>query len=288
MIGKPHILTVTDVQRGIQSLAAFLLGDASLWTELVSANNLTPPYITLDASQIYGPAVMDTSLSSTLSQGSDTITIVNQPANINGVYLSYAGSSGLVAEHINIEKYDGTTIILSTPTQNAYPKGARLQLFSSYNLQNKVLLPGDVLFVPVAGLNTFTVTDQQNLTDAFGSDISSLFDFSNGDLSTVSGLNTLIQRLTIALQTELGSLPLHPQFGSRLNQTIGTPTGSVKWSAVVNDCLTRLPEVNQVTNIQVNAQGNFAYISCLVYVNTSDAPIQMINEAFTLTQTAIS
>lgn len=288
MIGQPHILTVTDVQRGIQSLAAFLLGDASLWTELVSANNLTPPYITLDASQIYGPAVTDTSLSSALSQGSDTITIVNQPANINGVYLSYAGSNGLVAEHIDIEKYDGTTITLSTPTQNAYPQGARLQLFSSYNLQNKVLLPGDVIFVPITGLNTFTVTDQQNLVDAFGSDISSTFDFSSGDLATVSGLNTLIQRLTIALQTELGSLPLHPQFGSRLNQIIGTPSGSVKWSAVVNDCLTRLPEVSQVTNIQVNAKGNFAYISCLVYVNTSETPIQMINEAFTLTQTSIS
>lgn len=268
-------------------MAAFLLGDATLWTTLVSVNQLSAPYLTLDASEVYGPPVADLSLSSSLSKGADQITLANQPLNISTVYLSYVGTSGLTAEHIDIESYDGTTITLSTPTQNAYLPGSRIQVFSTYNLKQKVLLPGDYIFIPVqTGTNSFNVTDQQQLVDAFGSDINATFSFSGGDIAVVSGLNTLIQRMTIALQTEIGSLPLHPEFGSRLNQTIGTPSQSIKWATVVNTCLSRLPEVSHVTNIQVNVQGLTAYISAWVYVHTSDTAIQMLNEPFTLTQTA--
>lgn len=284
MIGKPHVLSVSDVQRGIQALAAFLLGDSSQATILISTNNLTPPYLTLDPSEVYGPPTADQSLSDALSSGADAISISNLPLSINQVYLSYAGSTGLVAESINVANFNGQTINLATPTMNAYPVGSRIQLFSSYSLANNVLLPGDILFVPVTTTsNSFNVTNQQQLIDTFGSDIESPITFANGDIATVSGLATFYQRILSALQTMVGSLPLWPLWGSQLSSAVGTPSGSVKWSAIVANCLTQLPEVDSVTNITVTTQGNQVYISCVVNANTSDTAIQLQNEAFTLT-----
>jgi len=281
LIGQPRILTVTDVQRGILALAAFLGVSAS---DLISANNLSPPYLTLDASEVYGPPLADTSLSASLSVGADTISIANQPLSINEIYLSYAGTSGLVAENVAVSSYDGQTITLSTPTKNAYPQGSRLQLYASYVLNNTVLLPGDTIFVPLTTTNvSLNISNQQQLVDTFGSDIADPITFTNGDITTVSGMNTLIQRIRVALQTSIGSLPLYPDLGNRLRQTVGTPAQGVKWQAVVSDCLTRLPEVDGVSSVQVTVQGTTVSLSCLVTVSTSDAPIQLINESFTLT-----
>lgn len=281
MIGKPHILSVTDVQRGIQALAAKLLGDASQWMQLVSANQLTPPYLTLNASEVYGPATADISLSSSLTSGANTISLSNQPLNISEVYLSYAGSSGLVAEAVGIESYDGQTITLDAALKNSYPQGARIQLFSSYVIQNAVLLPGDTILIPVQ-VQGFTLNNQQQLIDAFGSDLADPVSFASGDLATVSGVSTLLQRIRAALQTLLGSLPLQPQFGSRLAYAIGTPSTSVKWSALMSDALLRLPEVQSVANTSISVQGSTAYVSATVQVRTSDATLQLLNEAFSI------
>lgn len=281
MIGQPRILTVNDVQRGILALAAML---GVLETDLISANNLTPPYLTLDASEVYGPPAVDTSISSQLYSGADTISIANMPLSINQVYLSYAGANEIVAESIAISTYDGQTITLATPLQNDYPKGARLQLFASYVISNTVLLPGDAIFVPIlTNTTSLTINNQQQMVDVFGSDIADPISFANGDIATVSGIKTLMQRIRVALQTNLGSLPLYSWWGSRLKQSIGTPPQSVKWQAVVSDCLTKLPEVTGVSNMQIGVSGTTVTLSCLVQVSTSDAPIQLMNESFTLT-----
>ncbi len=280
-IGKPHIITVSDAQRGIQWIAAYYMGDVSEWTTLVQLNQLTPPYVTSDPSQVYGPPVAITSLSQSVEQGADTIPLLNYPQSITNAYISTVGPSGIIAEAVAVENYDGQQLTLATPLQHSYPVGSSLQLFSDYQLQNKVLLPGDVIFFPV-DTESLNFTDNQELVDAFGTDIANPIQFANGDIALVSGLDTLLQRMRIALQTEIGSLPLHPQFGSALFQSIGTPTNSIKWTAVVSTCLTQLPEVDSVSNVTVNVNGTTAYVSATVNVSTSDAPIQLINEPFTI------
>ncbi len=282
-IGQPYLLTVTDVERGIMALAAKLIGNADEWTTLVTVNQLAPPYLSLYPSQAYGPPAATLTLSQSVSAGPDALSLAGQPLSINLAYFSYSGSNGLVAEAISITNYDGSTITFATPLQNTYPAGVTLQLFASYNVGNlAVLLPGQTIFVPVSGTNSLTLNTNAILTDVFGSDFTLPFAFDSGDLSNVNGLATFNQRINVAIQTELTSLPLYQDFGSELNANLGASSTSVKWTAFVREALMKLPEVDNVTNLQVTASGTNLSVSGFVWAATSNTPIQLINESFTI------
>ncbi len=283
MIGKPHIITPEDVARGIQALAQRLLGNADEWPTLVSVNNLSPPYLTPDPSQVYGPAVAVTTLAAQVSAGATTITLPNQPQSTNTLYLSSVASAGIVAESVGVSSYIAGVFTLASPLQNTYPAGSRVQLFSAYTTGNtQVLLPGSVIYVPVTSASSLTLTSTAQLTDVFGSDISATFSFANGDLATVQGLGTLNQRFAIALQTELSSLPLHPDFGSGVPGSVGHSTTQTKWTALVREALTKLPEVATVQSVSVVPQGDKAYVSAIVYVHTSGVALELQTVALTL------
>lgn len=284
MIGKPHILSVNDVQRGIQALAAFLLGDASKWTELVSVNQLSPPYMTTNPGAIYGPPVAILALNSELPAGSTSLSLPNQPQGINVIYLSAAGNAQLVAESVNVENYNGQTLTLSTPTQNAYPSGARLQLFDAYNEGSiRVLLPGDTILIPVESNGSLTFGGNGQLIDTFGSDMAAYPpSFANGDFATVQGLDTLQQRMRAVIQTSVRSLPLYPTWGSRLPSSVGEPTNSVRWVAYLRQALLLLPEVSDVQNTSIAVTGSQVSVSATVYTHASNDAIQLYNENFTI------
>lgn len=282
MIGKPYILTTTDVQRGIQALAAFLLGSADEWPTLVTLNQLAPPYLTLNPASVYGPAVATASLTAALPSAATQLTLPNMPQSTNTLYLSSSTASGLVGESVSVESYQGGVFTFSTPTKNAYPVGSFVQLFAAYTTGNtQVLLPGDTLYVPVTS-TSFTVATNGQLTDGFGADIAYPISFSGGDLATVQGLPTLNQRLAAAIQTQVASLPLHLQFGSELQASIGQNESTTKWTALLRDCLLRLPEVANVQNVQTMQTGTTLYVTATVNTHTSDAAIQLTNQPFTL------
>lgn len=281
-VGQPHILSVTDVQRGIQALAASLLGDASQWTTLVQVNNLSPPYMTTNPADVYGPPIATIVLSAPIDADATDIVISNQPQSTNTLYFSSSGANRLVAETITIRSYDGTTFTFSTPLQNSYPQGTQVQLFSTYITGNtQVLLPGDVIYIPVS-VASFSLTTKSQLTDTFGSDIAYPVSFSSGDVNTVQGINTFIQRATAALQTALNSLPLHLDFGSRLQANLGSGSQQTKWSAFVTETLMSLPEISNVQNVSVTKSGNTLNISATMYTATSQTAIQLSNIALTL------
>jgi hypothetical protein len=283
MIGKPHIVTPEDVARGIQALAQQLLGNASEWPTLVSINNLAPPYLTLDPSQVYGPPVATTTLSAQVSAGATTIILPNQPQSTNTLYLSSVSSAGIVAESAGVSSYISGVFALASPLQNTYPTGSRVQLFSTYATGGtQVLLPGSVIYVSVTNSSSLTLTSTAQLTDVFGGDISATFGFTNGDLTTVQGIGTLDQRFSIALQTELSSLPLHPDFGSGVPGSVGRTTTQTKWAALVREALTKLPEVASVQSVSVVPQGDKAYVSAIVYVHTSGVALELQTVALTL------
>ncbi len=281
-LGKPHILTVTEIQRGIQAFAAQYLGDAAEWTTLVTANNLSPPYFTLYPSQVYGPAVSVTTLSSGVSADASSLTLPNQPQSTNTLYLAGAGSSGLVAEAVSVRSYDGTTFQLSTPLKNSYSQGAQVQLFAAYYQGNtNVLLPGDVIYLPISQTSNFTLATTNQLTDVFGSDIANPVNFA-GDVSTVSGVNTLNQRMAAALQTLVNSLPLHTAWGSQLPSAVGQVSTQTQWSALIRECLLQLPEVSSVGDATAIQTGDQLLINATVYTSTSDTAIQLQNLALTV------
>lgn len=279
MIGKPHILSVTDVQRGIQAVAAFLLGDASLWTELVQVNNLSPPYMTLDPSEVYGPSLSSAVLATPLSQGVSQITLPRQPQSTNRLYIAYSGPGGVVAESVGVRSYDGTTFQLATPLIHSYPPGAFVQMFAAYIVGNvTVLLPGGTLYVPVSGASAnFNINNQSQLVDVFGADLAWPLSFGvSGDLATVTGVDCAQQRFTSAIQTDLNSLPLHLDFGSQLRSRIGTSSLNTPWEAFVRESLVKLPEVTDVRNAQAVKTGDGLSISGAdVYVPGSDTPVPL-------------
>ncbi len=281
MIGQPHVLSVTDVQRGLQALSAKLLHDYSQWTTIVDVNQLQPPYITLDPSEVYGPVLSELTLSSSLSAGSTNFVAPNQPQNVTMLYFSGFENGVAIAESATVTSYDNVTFSLRSPLKNTYPAGSRVQLFSRYETGNtNVLLPGDILVIPIQDSSlTFIGT---TLTDTFGTDFAFPMHFSQGDFAVASGVAVLNQRMVAAVETEIQSLPLHPTFGSRLTQKVGNNASTAKWASLVREALLKLPEVANVTDVVVTIKGNQVAISASVVTQGSNTSVLMFNHTFTL------
>ncbi len=86
-----------------------------------------------------------------------------------------------------------------------------------------VLLAGDVIRVPsTASDGGSGVADP---SDIYGADLDLVGGFlnpdANGDLAGLSGPANLQLALEIVLDTEQGSLPFHPSFGTRLEELVG-------------------------------------------------------------------
>ena len=287
MIGAPRILTDSDVRQGIQALAARTLGTASLWTQIASLNNLAPPYLTFDPTAVYGPSVASSALSSAVASGAKQITIsVNtqrwQPGYI--VAFAQAGATGLKSESVTIESYDGTTMVFESALQNAYLSGATILAFAPLLLgRTTVLMPGQVIYLPIPDdAATFVFTSGAQQSDVYGADLASPLSWAKGDLATVSGPATLVQRMRTVINTPVGSLPQATQWGSRLSQVLGAPSGSVRWATWVRYALMLLPEVQTVTDVQATMVGQGQLVvSAKVWVKGSKAPLLLQNEALT-------
>lgn len=118
----------------------------------------------------------------------------------------------------------------------------------------------------------------QNDVDLIGRDLKMNFDLSDidtdrTDISTVEGNRNLAQAILLRLRTPIGSLPLQPEFGSRLSQLMG------KGQRKENEYLARMmigealmKETRQVSvdNIEVNYDNDELYISFTVIgINTA-------------------
>ncbi len=315
MIGQPHRLTEMDVSRGINALAATLLGDAAEWTVLVKINQLTPPYLTLDPTQVYGPPLAKGVVANAIPSGSTSISLPGQSQAIWGAattaVLSASGLTGptqtgaitqigqvysgpttaqLITEALPVASYDGTTLAFTTGTQNKYPAGAQIQAFSQYPGQTlSVLMPGDIIYLPLAAVEGF-VLSAGGLTDTYGTDFEAPMAFADGGLAMASGMRLLAQRCRIRLVTPKGSLPNHPHYGSILHLLIGSVgLGSVRWQAAIRQCLLEEPGVSAVSGITVtrDSKGHL-HIGADVQAAISAGAAQNLNLALTLPAAGIA
>ncbi len=287
MIGAPHIVTDSDVSRGLEALALRLLGDASLWPELVTLNNLIPPYLTFDPIQAYGIPVATALVTTAISAGASSFPLSASVQQWQPGYtwvLAASTAAGLISESGSIKAYDGTTLTPVDPVQNAYPDGATALVYAPAPIgQPQVLMPGGVLYLPLqTGMASFVFSAGGQQTDVFGSDAQSPISFSEGDIATAAGPAVLAQRLRTAILTPQGSLPQSVGFGSRIHQVLGSPPASVRWATWVRQALMGLPEVAQVTDVSAVQAGDTLTVSAKVYVHTSAAPLLLQNESLTL------
>lgn len=276
-IGSPHRLTEGDVQGGIIALAQKLLGDSAAWPELVAANQLVPPYLTLDPTQVYGPALAHATLAAAIPAGTAALALPGQSIAVWGVattaVLAATGGTAatyeIVTEAIPIAAYDGTTLTLTQGTTQAYPAGTRIQAFTAYPGQTlQVLMPGDVIYLPISQPQGFVLSGGQ-LTDTYGTDLAAPMQWTGTDAAQVQGLALLAQRLRVRFLTPLGSVPGNPTYG--FPPLLGTPTTSVRWTTAVRQCALAEPGVQECQDITVTVTGTTVTITmvCTVALSSS-------------------
>ena len=285
MIGAPHILNDMDIRAGIQAVAQRLLGSVDQWMDLVSINSLEPPYFTFDPVKAFGLALDKQVLSSALSVGATQVTLAAQTQLWtvgNNVVFATSGSSGIITESQVISSYDGTTLVWQSGLLNAYPQGSYIATYPAQVFQSKILMPGQVLYLPITQGNSFVLSQNGALSDTFGADAQDPISWSNGDISMIFGLNVLLQRIRAALGTPAGSLPQAPTFGERFRLATGAIPTSVDYVTFAREALLKLPEISQVTDLVLNQSGDQVYASGKVWVYTSKTPLELINEPLTL------
>lgn len=259
MTGIPHVLTYAEAQRGIYAIAEALTGDGNNWPQIAQYNNLRPPYVTTNPVAVYGSPVAVLTLPITLTAGSTFFDLSGLPYAINLVYLSGLVDGTFQAESLSILNYNGTRLLLETPIQYNWPTGTLAQFFLFTPLSGTtVLLPQQTLYIPSSLIPNSLVGNNVSLVEIFGSDLQNPLTITNGTLATVSGYATLIQRIQIALQTAVGSYALHPTFGSLLPASVGEPviTSTTRWTAILRECLLQLPEIADVTHVQLQPLSN--------------------------------
>lgn len=284
-VGAPHTISDMDVRAGIQAVAQRLLGSADQWVDIAAINSLEPPYLTFDPVKAFGLPLDKQSLPSALSVGSTQISISLQQqlwTPGNNVVFAIASSNGIVTESQTITSYDGTTLKWQKSLQNYYPQGSLIATYPAQVFQNKVLMPGQVLYLPITQANSFVLSQNGSLTDVFGADAKNPITWENGDIAIVSGLDVLLQRISSVLGTPLNSLPQAPTFGQKFRLATGS-VGSLDFLVYAREALLELPEISQVTDLKITKQsGTAAYISGKVWVYTSKTPLELINEPLTL------
>lgn len=158
-----------------------------------------------------------------------------------------------------------------------------------YKSNPKVACMGDKLLIPSwyysASPQFENKTEEDIQTVAYGSDLDVWnFDSENktvmnldtkgelnptedGDINIAKGIANLRQQLMIRLATPVGSLTLHPKFGSKIKNMVGfrgTKTNLIKMKLEVQRVILSDFRVNQVKNLSVEMKNRQVIISCWI------------------------
>jgi len=146
---------------------------------------------------------------------------------------------------------------------------------------DSILIPGSYSTAP-SSLQIDNIASLETL--AYGSDIDiysydSMNEFSmnleekgeissdSGDIKLAEGIKNLRQQLLIRISTPLGSLILHPEFGSKLLNMVGvkgTQTNVTKFQLEVQECFLSDFRVLAVDDVIVNLKQGACNISCSI------------------------
>lgn len=273
-----HPLTAFDT---LLSLATQYLGDPEAWPTIQQLNQLRAPYISDRLWDQYGPPLASWILGAagtapTVAAGATTVTVPGVPASLcppgSIVVLEQWTASGRQQEAHAVASYDAATAsaTLTTAVAASYTAGAAQSLNLNPAFQTtQVLAPGDVIQIPANGQAAAT-TQLTTPSDPLGTDLlvtatGDLQYTATGDLATASGIANLLGALSRRLDSALGTLPLHPTYGSGLSTVLGDPLlGPAVVTGYVTLTLLQDPRVQQVSHVQVTASGDAWVVSATV------------------------
>ena len=271
MIIHEYIVKDND---SIQKIATQFFNDPKRWVDIVSYNRLDYPFITSDQNFVRDVRatgivlLKGTGISvpkGTVLWSSDlpdkryetltaaNLTIQNAEAMVSIRSLLSGELGNIVTGSIDSSSITGLTI----QQDNHLINGRFI----------RVRKTGESLFIPTEQV---TSMDLESFLDTVGGEDLLLEDgdFSTDvyrDLTSVSGLDNISQRIRHRLETERGELPLHPAYGSNIYQFIGREEPYIDdlIRLEVQQVVLEDPAVEAVENVTIRKVGTSVYYDCV-------------------------
>ena len=263
-----HVLTANDT---LVQLATRFLGDPEAWPQIAALNRLRHPYLSPRLWDQWGPPVAAFECTNAanvspfvaappVDAGSTTVTLpgVSAAVAVPGtvIVLEQWTATGRQQEAHAVIAYDGSTFVatFAEPVAASYGPGALMSLNWPAAWQTtQVLSPGATIQIPLPGAAPTPLVAQPTDplgTDWYVDDAGQLQWTATGDIMTATGLQNLAGALARRLNTTLGTLPLHPQYGSALATVIGSPiAASYVLKGYVKTALQADPRVTAILGI---------------------------------------
>jgi hypothetical protein len=270
----------------LESMAAKQLGDARLWFELVTVNNLQPPYVD-EAGERY--LLLSPGASNNIIISSERRNDIHVGAKI-GIGSYKVKEEARIIEKITYNSDNTMVLFLSGAVDLVKLKTSEAAFVRIYkphtvNSGSFILIPSSL---PTANLPTTTPgSDALRRLDApllkFGVDLarSPTGDISidaNGNLAMAAGLQNVRQAVLYHLKTTAGDLPFHPTFG--INAAIGeryygTRDEVMIFAQLLSDAVMTDPRFTGVMIQDIKATNTGMSITFLAQIAGLDAQIPL-------------
>jgi len=272
----------------LESMAQKYLGSQDLWYELVTVNNLKPPYIDEIGEKF--PLLAPASSNSVIIRDTRKVDIpVGTSIGIGS--FRYKEETRIIER--TIENEDGTIVLFLSGKQDLN------KFLTSDQAFVKIYLPGTVRpgkFVKIPLVNNSPLAKQiitpkadelRRLDRAllsFGVDIKrdeTTNDFvvdANGNFQLAYGLDNVRQTVLYALRTTQNELPFHPDYGVNTGigeRFFGTVDEALVFGDVLRNTLLRDQRFLDVQIAALSTTGTSISLSLLVIIAGSDQPIPL-------------
>jgi hypothetical protein len=272
----------------LEHMAQKYLGSRDLWYELVTINNLKPPYVDESGEKflLLAPA----SSNSVIIRDTRKVDI---PVGVSVGIGSYRYREESRIIERTIENEDGTIVLFLSgkPNLNRFLTSdeAFIKIY-----QPATTRPGVFVKIPLVAQSplakqivTPKLDELRRLDRAllnFGVDIARnerTNDFvvdSNGNFKLAYGIDNVRQTVLYTIRTTQGELPFHPDYGVNTNigdRYYGTVDEALIFGDVLRNTLLRDKRFLDVQIASVSTTGTSMSLSLLVFIAGSDQPIPL-------------
>lgn len=283
---QSYILVPFEIS--LEDMAQKYLGSKDRWYELVTVNNLQPPFV--DEKGIKINLIANAALNSVIvSTDQKSIIYVGQKLNIGS--NRYREETRII-EQIIVNENNTMVIYLSGNRDlNKYitKEGAYIRVFLPNTTRRGqfVSIPQEQPGFSAGGTKTPSANVLQRLSAVFrnfGVDIShdeSTGDIQidpNGNFKYAYGLANVRQAVLNAVKTEQGELPFHPDYGVNLalgERFYGTTDEALLFGELIRDTIIRDGRFSNVLLAGVASTGTSVSIKLTVFLDGTAEPVSL-------------
>lgn len=272
----------------LEHMAKKYLGDYNKWFELVTVNNLLPPYVDESGekfSLLAPPAVNNLIIKDTRK------TDIGVGTKIKVGSFKHAEEARIIERVIFND--NGTMILFLSGAQDINKfkpsEGAYVRIYSPQTTRRgEFMLIPSTSSVPQLSNQKTPSSDELRRLDRALSDFG--FDFfindetedivfdPSGNIKLAAGLVNVRQAALNALKTVRGELPWHPNYGVNADvggRFFGTTDEALIFGQLLRETLLKDPRFTQVLISSVKTTGTGIYVALIVQIAGSNQPIPL-------------